>query len=171
MTGARSICRPLWATLAFLGLTVLSGQAAADPIAGGREHCVVNVRSDDALNMRAQPNARAEIVARKPYGVCGILVTGACRGGWCPVEDGHALGWVNRHYIAAVSAGVYCVANVAANDVLNMRAYPSPESRIVVRLGPQRCGITVLPYRVGSWQKVRAAGRYGWVSSRYLARA
>jgi SH3-like domain-containing protein len=144
--------------------------AAADPIAPGREHCVINVRSNDALNMRTAPRATAEVVARKPYGVCGILVTGSCRASWCPVEDGHALGWAHRHYIAAVSAGVYCVSNVAANDVLNMRAFPSPQSRIVAALAPRRCGITVLPYRVGSWQKVRAAGRYGWVNSRYLVR-
>ena len=45
--------------------------AHADPAVPGEEHCVVNVRSDDRLNMRAEPNSRSEIVARKRYASAG----------------------------------------------------------------------------------------------------
>ena len=55
---------------AFVLLTI-TGVAAADPVVPGEEHCVVNVQSDDALNMRAQPDPGAQIVARKRYGECG----------------------------------------------------------------------------------------------------
>src|SRR3712207_7293983 len=56
-------------------VTGLSGFAQADPVVPGEEHCVVNVRSDDRLNMREGPSAGAPIVARKRYGDCGIQVT------------------------------------------------------------------------------------------------
>ncbi len=58
--------------LSLVIMIALAGVAQADPVVPGEEHCVVNVRSTDRLNMRAQPSARAEIVARKRYGDCGF---------------------------------------------------------------------------------------------------
>ncbi len=152
-----------------LALAGLADGARADPVVRGEEHCVVNVRADDALNMRTRPSARAPITARKRYAECGILVTGACQGNWCPVEDGHALGWVHRHYIAMVSPAMYCVSGVAPGDVLNVRAYPSPQSRVITRLDRRQCNIGFLPYAVGNWQKIRVDGWQGWVNRRYLS--
>jgi SH3-like domain-containing protein len=147
----------------------LPGGAAADPVVQGEEHCVVNVRSDDALNMRERPSAHARVAARKRHGECGILVTGACRGTWCPVEDGHSVGWVHRRYIAMVSPAMYCVAGVARGDRLSVRAYPSAQSRTLTRLARHQCDIAFLPYAVGNWQKIRVDGWQGWVNRRYVS--
>jgi SH3-like domain-containing protein len=144
------------------------GMAKADPAVAGEEHCVVNVRSDDRLNMRVQPSSSAAIVARKRYGDCGILVY-ECSGSWCSVEDGHSIGWVHRHYISMISPAMYCVSGVAPGDVLNLRAYPSPSSRVLTRLDRRACDIAFLPYAVGSWQKVRVDGWQGWANRRYLS--
>ena len=73
--------------LSAISLMVVVVMARADPVVPGEEHCVVNVRSDDRLNMRTQPHSRAGITARKRYGDCGILVHN-CSGSWCSVEDG-----------------------------------------------------------------------------------
>lgn len=155
--------------LSVIIMTVLAGVAQADPVVPGEEHCVVNVRSTDRLNMRAQPSARAQIVARKRYADCGILVHDECRGNWCRVEDGHNLGWVHRHYISMVSPAMYCVSGVALGDGLNLRAYPSPQSRVTTRLHRRQCDIAFLPYAVGNWQKIRVDGWQGWVNRRYLS--
>jgi SH3-like domain-containing protein len=163
----RSIIAAVW--LSAVALIVIAGMARADPVVAGEEHCVVNVRTDDTLNMRTRPNARAEIVARKRHDECGILVHEPCRGNWCSVEDGHSLGWVHRRYIAMVSPAMYCVSGVAPGDVLNLRAYPSPRSRVLTRLPRHGCGIAFLPYAVGGWQKVRVEGWQGWVSRRHLS--
>ena len=149
--------------------TLISGPALAQSVVPGEEHCVVNVRADDRLNMREQPDATAPVTARKRYGDCGILVTDRCRGDWCPVEDGHALGWVHRRYIAMVSPAMYCVSGVAPGDVLNVRAWPSPQSRALARLPRQQCGISFLPYSTRGWQKIRVDGWQGWVNRRYLS--
>ncbi len=154
--------------LSALSLMVVAGMARADPVVPGEEHCVVNVRSDDRLNMRTQPHSRAGITARKRYGDCGILVR-SCSGSWCSVEDGHSLGWVHRHYIAMVSPAMYCVSGVSGGDALNLRAYPSSGSRVLTRLDRRQCGIAFLPYAVGSWQKIRVDGWQGWVNRRYLS--
>ena len=153
------------AALSAFELTV----SAAAQVVPGEEHCVVNVRSDDRLNMREHPKAYARIAARKRYGECGILVIGPCRGSWCSVEDGHSLGWVHKQYISMVSPAMYCVTGVARGDTLNLRAWPSPQSRIVTRLSGRTCGIARLPYATGSWQKVRFDGWQGWVNRRYLS--
>jgi SH3-like domain-containing protein len=143
--------------------------AHADPVVAGEEHCVVNVRSDDVLNMREEPTASAPVVAQKRYGECGIRVNDECEANWCPVEDGHALGFVHRRYIAMVSPSLYCVSGVAAGDVLNLRAFPSAQSRILAELPPDQCDIAFLPYAVDGWQKIRVEGWEGWVSRRYVS--
>lgn len=166
-----SIVRGLIAALTLAAAIILSlaGIAKADPVVPGEEHCVVNVRSDDALNVRERPNAGSAVAARKSHGECGLLVTGPCRGSWCPVEDGHSLGWVHRRYIAMVSPAMYCVTGVAPGDELNLRAWPSPQSRILTRLDRRQCNIAFLPYAVGNWQKIRVAGWEGWVNRRFLS--
>ncbi len=64
---------------------------------------------------------------------------------------------------------MYCVTGVAEWDVLNLRAWPTANSRILAELAPNECDIAFLPYAVGSWQKVRAGGWEGWVNRRYLS--
>jgi SH3-like domain-containing protein len=147
----------------------LAGAAATDPVVPGEEHCVINVRADDRLNMREAPSPGAPVTARKRYGECGIRLNDECRGNWCPVEDGHSLGWVHRRYIAMVSPAMYCVAGVASGDVLNLRAWPSSQSRVLTRLPRNSCGIAFLPYATGGWQKIRVGGWQGWVNRRYLS--
>lgn len=140
--------------------------AAQSPTANvvvGEEHCVVNVRSDDVLNLRAGPGTGHAVLAGLRYASCGILVRDACRGAWCPVEDGHHAGWVNARFIAMVSPARYCVDGVAANDHLPLRAYPSHGSRVLARLGPRTCGMAFLPYATHGWQKIRVDGWEGWV--------
>src|SRR5262245_53656964 len=65
------------------------------------EFRVVNVRSDDVLNMRSGPSADFDIVGELPAGSRGIAITSACRSVWCPVQHGAARGWVNSAYLAA----------------------------------------------------------------------
>jgi SH3-like domain-containing protein len=143
--------------------------ARADPVVAGVEHCVVHVRSDDVLNMRAQPGAQAAILTGLRYGQCGVMVTGECRGDWCPVEDGHHAGWAHKHYLATVSPARYCVTGVRGNDLLYMRAYPAPTSRILAGLNSDQCEVALLPYARDGWQKVRAEGWEGWVTRSYLS--
>ena len=159
------------ASLAFVlsGLALLSsgGVAKADPVPGA-EHCVINVRSDDRLNIRAQPGSQAPIVAQKAYADCGILVH-SCSAGWCTVEDAQSKGWANGKFLAMVSPSLYCVTNVPPGDLLNLRAFPSSQSQVLTRLGRQQCDIAFLPYAVGNWQKIRVGGFQGWVNRRFLS--
>ncbi|MCB1547864.1 MAG: SH3 domain-containing protein [Hyphomicrobiaceae bacterium] len=156
--------------LAVSGFSALAAtHARAGQVVPGEEHCVIQVATDDVLHIRAKPNARASIHAKKRHNACGIMVTGTCKRSWCPVEDGHVTGWVNSHFIGMVSPALYCVAGVAPGDSLNLRAYPSARSRVLTRLGRHQCSIAFLPYAVGDWQKIRADGWEGWANRRYLS--
>ncbi|KQW81062.1 hypothetical protein ASC89_04320 [Devosia sp. Root413D1] len=135
----------------------------------GEEHCVVNVRTTDVLNIRARNSAASKVVATLHYGECGIVVTGSCKNSWCPVEDGHNAGWVRSSFISMVSPALYCVTGVGAGDGLNLRAFPSASSRIVTVLHRRQCDIAFLPYAVNGWQKVRADGYEGWVNRKYVS--
>lgn len=136
---------------------------AAEPILTGAEHCVVNLRSDDTLNLRAGPGTGHRILSRLPYARCGIIVTAACAGSWCPAEDGHNAGWVHRRYIASVSAPDHCLGSLPRPKPVALRAWPADSSRVLVRLAPRSCGIAFLPYATNSWQKIRQDGWEGWL--------
>lgn len=147
----------------FLAFATLASvmPVTADPIQQDAEHCVVNTTRDDPLNIRSAPASTARVLAELPYATCGVIVTGACRKVWCPIEDGHFVGWVHRHYMAAVSDLRHCVA---PGRRVALMAWPSSRSRILTKLSADRvCELTVLPYRVDGWRKVRAAGWEGWV--------
>ncbi|WP_353956215.1 SH3 domain-containing protein [Aurantimonas endophytica] len=64
------------------------------------------------LNLRGGPGTSADVLTGKKYGTCGIIVTDACKGSWCPVDDGHYQGWVSGRFIAKVSPARYCVTGV-----------------------------------------------------------
>ena len=135
----------------------------------GEEHCVINVKSSDVLNVRSKPGVTGEVVTTLPYGECGVIVTGECRGSWCPVEDGHDAGWVSSKYISMVSPAIYCVTGVGPEDGLNLRAFPAVTSKVLDVLSRNQCDISFLPYALGSWQKVRADGYEGWVNRKFLS--
>jgi hypothetical protein len=61
---------------------------------------VVNVRSDDVLNVRSGPSADFDIVDELPPGSRGIAITSACRSKWCPVLHRSTSGWVNSAFLA-----------------------------------------------------------------------
>jgi hypothetical protein len=61
---------------------------------------VVNVRTDDVLNVRSGPSADFGIVGGLAPGSRGIAITNACRSRWCPVQRGSTSGWVNSLYLA-----------------------------------------------------------------------
>ena len=158
----------LASALLALSFTIIPSAAQAQ-LVEDEEHCVVNIKTTDALNVRSKPSASAKVVGQFDYAECGIVVVDECVGNWCPVEDGHVAGWVNSRYISMVSPALYCVSGVRPGDRLNLRAWPAATSRVLTQLGRHQCDIAFLPYAVGSWQKIRVRGWEGWASRNYLS--
>ena len=158
-------------TMAYTAAVLASagGTPAVAQVVEGEEHCVVNVKATDGLSVRAKPSVSGTLVTTLRYGQCGVVVTGACIGSWCPIEDGHDAGWVNSRFISMVSPALYCVIGVGQGDGLNVRAFPGTSSRVVTVLGRHQCEIAFLPYAVGNWQKVRADGYEGWVNRKFFS--
>ena len=149
--------------IVFIMPLVIISASKAD-VVPGEEHCVVNVPSWDRLNIRSRPSSKSRVVARKRYGSCGLIVMGKCRSEWCPIEDGHIRGWANRQFLSMVSPSLYCTVNETRRGNVNLRAFPSPESRVLGALNKYTCGIAFLPYSRSIWQKVRVNGWEGWVT-------
>jgi SH3-like domain-containing protein len=164
-------------TLQILGVALAVGASWTSPsfaasgtlTVPGEEHCVVNVKATDPLNLRSGPKISAPVLTTKKLGTCGIVVVEACQNGWCPAEDGHYKGWVSERFISMVSPARYCVTGVAPGDKLNLRAYPSSQSQVLHRLDRNQCEIAFLPYATKGWQKVRVDGREGWVNGKFLS--
>jgi SH3-like domain-containing protein len=159
-------------TGALLALGTAAAQARPAPTADvvpGEEHCVVNVRANDPLNLRTGPGVKYRVLTRLRYGQCGVMVRDECRDNWCPVEEGHYAGWVHAHYIAMVSPARYCIVGIDPRERLPLRAFPSFQSRVMAQIGAHTCSIAFLPYAREGWQKIRAEGYEGWVPRAHLS--
>lgn len=159
----------LFAVSAVAMVSLVAAGPVSAQVVRGEEHCVVNVKSSDVLNMRSSNSASSQVVTTLRYGQCGVVIVGNCKNSWCPVEDGHNAGWVNTRFISMVSPALHCVSGVSSDDVLNLRAYPSTNSRIVLPLDHNQCEIAFLPYVTTAWQKVRVGGHEGWVNRSYVS--
>lgn len=69
----------------------------------------------------------------------------------------------------SATADSYRVAGVASDDVLNVRAGPSPEHPVVGSIPPQGRNVKVIGMCQGAWCPIAFGSTRGWVSSLYLA--
>ena len=135
---------------------------------------VVNVASDDVLNVRANAGVAHPIVGVIPPNGTGVQVTGAGEQVdgflWVPIEYKEITGWVNSNYLAHQA---YTVVNVASDDVLNVRANAGVAHPIVGAIPPQGMGVQITGAGAqldGSlWAPIKYKGITGWVNSSYLA--
>lgn len=69
---------------------------------------------------------------------------------------------------ACACCSTFGVRGVSANDVLNIRKWPSARSRKVGQIPAGFCGIQRLGPRRGNWVKINYGKTNGWVHSRYI---
>jgi hypothetical protein len=62
-------------------------------------YAVTDVARGDVLNVRRGPSTDFDVIGELEAGSRGILITGACRSEWCPVQHQSTSGWVNRIYL------------------------------------------------------------------------
>ena len=78
--------------------------AQAQPEANGSidaAYMVVKVARDDVLNVRSGPSTEFNVIGDLQPGSRGVIITGPCRSGWCPVQHASTSGWVNSLYLAS----------------------------------------------------------------------
>ena len=132
--------------------------------------CVIGVRANDVLNMRADATTASRIVSAIPPDRCGVTIIERS-GNWLYVRYANREGWVSARYIGDSSGspgGSACVIGVRRNDVLNIRHGRGTGTKIVGIIPPNGCGIRVLGQR-GGWTRIQYRGVTGWVSSKFLS--
>lgn len=75
---------------------VLPAQAASEFMQ------VVNVSSNDALNMRAGPTTNSDVIGSIPYNGQTVVSTGNKQGSWVEVNWAGQTGWVNERFVQSV---------------------------------------------------------------------
>jgi len=66
---------------------------------GRNSHCVMGVRPGDTLRIRTGPSVDYGEVGGIPPNACGVMISGPCRGSWCPVTYRGVRGWSNASYL------------------------------------------------------------------------
>jgi hypothetical protein len=134
--------------------------------------CFVRVSADGA-NVRKHPNGDAVLAL-----VNGTpLLVSQWQGNWALVTATCNLVptglWSDTHRVPLTTCQKgpqLKIINVAQNDVLNVHAAPTAESRILGAIPPDADGVTYLGKQEGNWLFVRYEnGPSGWVNSRYVA--
>ncbi|MEL7399264.1 MAG: SH3 domain-containing protein [Pseudomonadota bacterium] len=137
--------------------------------------CVINVAANDVLNVRSGPSTRNPIIGILSPDRCGVRIVQRS-GNWAYVTWRNrrgqlGQGWASLRFLAdnrIPSPSVACVTNVAFNDVLNIRAAATSQSRIVGAIPPNGCGVRVIAQN-GAWTRIRYNGVLGWVNNRFLS--
>lgn len=140
---------------------------------------VVNVASDDVLNLRQAPNARSAIVGEMPPGSREVITVGPSQGDWLYVRHDWSEGWARARYLMAIGPGVGLktsaqqplhglVIGVRSGQSLALRYDPNESAGIVahLRAGSKDARLTGLTQ--DGWRQVEVAGRLGWAPQRNL---
>lgn len=80
-----------------------------------------------------------------------------------------AYSFTPAHAAQAVPGEEHCVVNVAADDVLNLRASPNASAKILAGKKHGACAITVTGDCDGGWCPVKDGKRAGWVRERFIS--
>jgi len=146
------------------------------PIAGR----TATVTAPSGLNLRADSNTYADVVATLGYGV-NVIVTGEWVSGFYPVRVGTLSGYLSADYLkfgehvqtspepqttAAPQPSAYRVV-VDSDNGLNLRAEPRQGSEVVYVL-PYGMVLTVLGESENGFLHVQWAGYTGYVSGQYV---
>ncbi len=137
-------------------------------------YMVINVASDDVLNVRANAGVSHPIVGVIPPNGTGVQVTGAGEqvGGalWAPIKYKDITGWVNSNYLVRQ---IYTVVNVASDDVLNVRANAGVAHPILGTIPPHGMGVQITgageQVDGALWVPIKYKDITGWLNSNYLA--
>ncbi len=143
-----------------------------------KSYSVINVASDDVLNVREAPSSRSRVVGSfSPWE--DNLIPDGCKAGtnWCRVEqyEGDVSGWVNKRFLKKhrkvhnqYGSNSCSVKNVSSNDVLFVRQYPSNKSKKMGFLKFNASGLIAYSKR-GNWVFVtNRKGISGWANKRFL---
>lgn len=134
---------------------------------------VVDVASNDVLNIRAGGSMSYSIVGIIPPNGRGVTIVGPCDRGWCVIDYQSTRGWVNTKHLALegeVHVALSCrVVGVASNDVLNVRNGPSASHKIVGFIPPDGTGVDAEGEDGAKWWRVQYKGVSGWANMDYLA--
>ncbi len=143
---------------------------------------VVNVSSDDVLNIRESASARSKKVGYIPYNASCVSFFGdtyySGKRKWIKVRYKNIQGWVNSRYLRSYNSShtcsnvVFSVVNVSSDDVLNIRESASARSKKVGYIPYNASCVSFFgdTYYSGKrkWIKIRYKNIQGWVNSRYL---
>ena len=144
---------------------------------------VVNIRSNDTLNVRAGRSTSNRILGELQYNATGIYAS-ACDGRWCAIKYGCLSGFASQKYLSngtrvtttstRNSSGSYHVIGHSSSEELNVRQGPSTKYSIVGTIPHNGSGIIVNACNSISgfrykWCQVRYGSVTGWAYAKYLA--
>lgn len=140
---------------------------------------VVNVASDDVLNLREAPNARSAIVGEMPPGSPAAFTVGPSQGDWLYVRHDLAEGWARARYLIATGAGVGLEADgslplyglvigIRSGQHLALREAPGGQAAVVAHLRAGSKDARLTGRTQNGWRQVEIAGRLAWAPQRHL---
>lgn len=166
---------------AALALLLAAGPSFAEVASRARLQ-VVHVASDDVLNLRQAPSAKAPLMGEMPPGSSAVMTVGPNQGDWLYVRHELAEGWARARYLSVVEPGlppqpgaggrlVGLVVGVASGQSLPLLAAPHQGAARLASLAPGSQEVLLTGLREPGWLQVRLNGQTGWVESQHVIAA
>ncbi|QTV79659.1 SH3 domain-containing protein [Microbacterium sp. NIBRBAC000506063] len=116
------------------------------------------------VNLRAGASTSTSIITLLPKGTRVSLME--TRGSWQKVMASSRVGWVHKDYLSATAPKPPAPITQVTTGAVNLRSGASSSSSVITLLA-KGASVTVTDSQ-GSWRKVTAGSRVGWVHSDYL---
>ncbi|MCX7842665.1 MAG: SH3 domain-containing protein [Clostridia bacterium] len=130
------------------------------------------VVTGDAVNLRAQANTSAGIIAKVAKGTQVTILEES--NGWYNVSLGSTKGWMSGQFVSLTSGqaatGESAVQGRIIAESVNFRSSPSLSSKVIARLN-EGDPVSVLE-NADKWSRIKtSAGVEGWVYSQFVSTA
>jgi mannosyl-glycoprotein endo-beta-N-acetylglucosaminidase len=136
----------------------------------------VNVSVNSSLNVRKTASVRGTVLTKLTKGTEVSVYSEA--NGWAKIDVNGKKGYVSSDYLTAIKPNSETLekpipiekkkfVNVSPGSSLNMRNSAATNSSIILKLAR---GVEITVYsEANGWAKIKAYGKFGYVSSQYLS--
>lgn len=147
-----------------------SGSTTTSGTSINKEGQVINVASNDKLNVRTQPNTQGAIVTSLANGTKVQVIEQDTKTKWYKISYNKTTGYVSNSYIKLIESSTSnpsIVGTKQTTDNLNFRTGPSTNYSIIATI-PKGTAVECYAESTNGWVKIKYNGKDGYVNSSYL---
>jgi N-acetylmuramoyl-L-alanine amidase len=137
----------------------------------------ITVPLGDLVNVRSGPGVRYPVVGQLSQEQSAPITGKSADEAWWRIMFESQQGWVAAEFVQitgdpsavpVVNVPLLPMIVVPPGDVVNLRAGPSVDEPVILRMGPRQSALISGKSHDGRWWKIRMGNLVGWVSAQFV---